>query len=288
MDLIGKSIHRLDLKLSSHLAAIPECLLRHSNGRHLLFQVCIHQDPLGCNSNNNGLDYWLIRPNGTPATLQTTVPVSVLCLSPYGTIEQAQLAPSFKQTVSELLGRPVMAFVYENDVESLCNGLANATSPHRTPNDSPLLIRWSKLPVLVSTEESLNYDWFAFTLMGEPKPICIVRPLQIETCEGGGLVVPSSVLDQLRAYFKGAHDDLIERLEVSVHQGRVYLAEFYHHAISYLIKILSDCSTVNSVTGIIWETLGSNPIVQPWLGLLEYAGIVQSTYFKHYLESVVS
>jgi hypothetical protein len=259
----------------------------------MLFQVCIHQDPLGCvnNNNNNRLDYWLIRPNETASSVKSTVPVSVLCLSPYGTIEQAQLAPSFKQTVSELLGRPVMAFVYHDDLESLCNGLANATSLHRIPNESSLFIRWSKLPVLLSAShfeqhDSLNYDWFAFTVMGEPKPICVIRPLQIETaCEQQNvLAVPSSVLDQLKAYLRNAHD----RLEVSVHQSKVYLAEFYQHVISYLVQMLSDCSAKETITALVWETLGSNPVLQPWLGLLEYAGIVQNTHCKHYLETVVS
>ncbi|KAL9548947.1 hypothetical protein MBANPS3_005439 [Mucor bainieri] len=260
-DIIDHSIQQcLHLKLSPEISCIPQCKIRHANGSMLNFQVCIHQDPLGSSS---CLDYWLIRLSST-ASSSNTLPsststinnaTSVLRLSPFGTIEQIQASPILKQPPQELLGRPVMAFVYKDDVESLCANLSQICSvqQHRHHHVvDPLFIRWSSLPYLLSTsmldhEDSLNYDWMSFTLMAGNsnnnnnnnnnmrRPICILQPLQIPTKEATAceesLVLHFSVFDQLVDYCKY----VIQVAEDS----KVYVTEFYHHVVCSLMELLS-------------------------------------------------
>ncbi|KAL7318176.1 hypothetical protein PS15m_004434 [Mucor circinelloides] len=254
-DIIDHSIQQcLHLKLSPEISCIPQCKIRHANGNMLNFQVCIHQDPLGSSS---CLDYWLIRlstsSNALPSTPNNAT--SVLRLSPFGTIEQIQASPILKQPPHELLGRPVMAFVYKDDVESLCSNLSRICSvQHHHPHVDPLFIRWSSLPYLLSTsmldhEDSLNYDWMSFTLMSGNssssnssssssnmrRPICILQPLQIPakeptTCEES-LVLQISAFDQLVDYCKY----MIQVAEDS----KAYITEFYHHVVCSLMELLS-------------------------------------------------
>lgn len=249
-DIIDHSIQQcLNLKLSTEISYIPQCKIRHANGNMLNFQVCIHQDPLGSSS---CLDYWLIRLSTEKLTLPTASnSTSVLCLSPFGTIEQIQASSILKQPANELLGRPVMAFVYKDDVESLCSNLSKICSVHRNNSREascdidPLFIRWSSLPYLLSTsmldhEDSLNYDWVSFTLMSNNnsnarRPICILQPLQIPTtketaCEES-LVLHFSVFDQLLDYCKY----MIQVAEDS----KVYITEFYNHVVCNIMELLS-------------------------------------------------
>ncbi|KAI8063404.1 uncharacterized protein B0P05DRAFT_555760 [Gilbertella persicaria] len=164
-DLKGHSIHTLHIKLSSNLTTnIPECTLQHANGNALVFQVCVHQNPLGFNS----LDYWLLRLHTDHVETNQMHTITVLRLSPYGTIEQA------KPYQHQWIGRPIMAFVYQDDVQPLC---AHLSQLYHRPVVDPLLIRWS-----ATTEES--HGWMALALTSTRinsalYPVCLMRPLQI-------------------------------------------------------------------------------------------------------------
>lgn len=301
-ELLEHSIHSLDFQLSSNLSSIPTCTIRHANGQLLNFQVCVHQDPLGGSS---CLDYWLIRPTSDMIVSSTAAAISVIRLSPYGTIEQVQPSPNFKQPISELIGRPVMAFVYQDDVEPLCSSLAKICSIHKQyPPQDPLFIRWSRLPCLISEQEetSLNYDWMSFTLMSSNigivgnsiRPICIIRPLQceeeVEEVEKS-LVIHVSLYNQLLDYYKSI-------CQVANH-SKVYISEFYHHVISSLLEIMSayiysqyNQHSIDNVTimkqvkkqqnarAYIWDLVKSNYIMQRSLGILEFTGLLDQHNIK--------
>lgn len=269
-ELSSHSIQSLHLQLQARFTAIPECTIQHANGEILDFQVCIHQDPLGATT---CLDYWLIRRRHqlTPADTSLPLPsLSVLCLSPYGTIEQVQPSIHLNQPLSELIGRPVMGFIYQDDVESLCASLSKICSLHSTTNKSntntpqaPLLIRWSRLPYLITPpnhddSNSLNYDWMSFTLSSTPrvataaaavatKPICILRSLTIEDPvptskeeeEDAAMVIHVSLFSQFLDYFKFLYNHLMQAIEESTESSKIYMAEFYQHVMSSLVEILT-------------------------------------------------
>lgn len=317
-ELLQHSIHSLQFKLDSNFTTIPTCTFQHANGNRLHFQVCVHQDPLGGSS---CLDYWLIRPAGTEANqmvlssntsttiTNTTAAISVIRLSPYGTIEQVQPSPHFKQPISELLGRPVMAFVYQDDIQPLCASLAKICSLHKHyPPQDPLFIRWSRLPCLINdydSEDSLNYDWMSFTLMSTNigivgnsiRPICILRPLQCEQSrdeeEEASVVIPFSLYNQLF--------DCYQSICEAANESKIYVAEFYHHVISSLLEMLSsyllDVCPVsittrkksalehpgeaavqqekrNTASDYIWELVKSNYIMQRSINILEFTGLL--------------
>ncbi|KAI7894988.1 uncharacterized protein EV154DRAFT_413917 [Mucor mucedo] len=270
-ELLQHSIHSLNFQLTSNLSSIPSCTIRHANGQLLNFQVCVHQDPLGGSS---CLDYWLIRSHSDIIEPNTAAAISVIRLSPYGTIEQVQPSRNFKQPISELLGRPVMAFVYQDDVEPLCASLAKICSVHKQyPAQDPLFIRWSRLPCLISSSEkeetSLDYDWMSFTLMSSNnniavgnsiRPICILRPLQCEQEET--MVIHVSLFDQFVDYYQSL-------CEAAKH-SKVYLSEFYNHVLSSLIEIIA----------YIWDLVKSNYIMQTSLGILQFAGLLDQHHIK--------
>lgn len=290
-ELLQHSIHTLHFQLSSSLSSIPSCTIRHANGQLLNFQVCVHQDPLGGSS---CLDYWLIRSHSDMIEPNTTAAISVIRLSPYGTIEQVQPSRNFKQPISELLGRPVMAFVYQDDVEPLCASLAKICSVHKQyPAQDPLFIRWSRLPCLISSSEreetSLDYDWMSFTLMSSNnnitvgnsiRPICILRPLQCEQEET--MVIHVSLYDQFVDYYQSL-------CEAAKH-SKVYLSEFYHHVLSSLIEIMSayiysqqqspDHVIKKKTSAYIWDLVKSNYIMQTSLGILQFAGLLDQHHIK--------
>ncbi|KAI8332506.1 hypothetical protein EDC96DRAFT_526515 [Choanephora cucurbitarum] len=217
-DLIGHSVdHALRIQLSANLTSdIPECSLQHAEGHSIYCQICIHQNPL---NTYHCLDYWLIRPRA-PSESRWSCSLSVLRLSPYGTIEQATRSPNLPQSVRELTGRPVMAFVYQEDVQSLCARLAYRAYT------SPLLIRWSKLPSLMSAsakdiQESMYYDWVAFSVdASHLYPVCLIRPLQIQVAEDKQTAMSWWIQYQplLSQWF--CHT-------------RAYVSEFYHYLFNY-------------------------------------------------------
>lgn len=264
-ELLGQSmIQSLQLKLSPHIASyIPECTIQHANGSILHFQVCVHQDPLGGSS---CLDYWLIKLLSTDQDEQeqqelssAVVPcnnaISVIRLSPYGTIEQVQPSPALRQPVEELMGRPIMAFIYQDDVEPLCSSLSNICSTHKQQQlqQHSLFIRWSTLSHLLSTslldhEDSLNYDWMSFTLMANQqqnsaviRPICILRPLQIILKEStrqenqGVVVIRDTLFDQIADQC----NLLYQVVQQSANHSKAYLLEFYHHLVSSLLEMIT-------------------------------------------------
>jgi hypothetical protein len=268
-ELLGHSMTQsLQLKLSPHITPyIPECTIQHANGSVLHFQVCVHQDPLGGSS---CLDYWLIKLLSTDQEQQqqqeqfssAIVPcnntISVIRLSPYGTIEQVQSSPVLCQSVEELMGRPIMAFIYQDDVEPLCSSLSNICSIHKQQQQlqlqqHSLFIRWSTLPCLLSTslmdhEDSLNYDWMSFTLVANQqhnsaviRPICILRPLQIILKESakqenqGVVVIRDTLFDQIVDQCKL----LYQIVQESANHSKAYVMEFYQHVVSSLLDMIT-------------------------------------------------
>ncbi|CEP07367.1 hypothetical protein [Parasitella parasitica] len=312
-EIMGQSIQQcLDLKLTTKMSCIPQCKIRHANGNMLDFQVCIHQDPLGSSS---CLDYWLIRlSDDTDERLHPRYAnaMSVIRLSPFGTIEQIQASPLLKQPINELVGRPVMAFVYSDDVEPLCSSLSKLCSAYRRdprPLD-PLFIRWSNLPHLLSTsaldqEDSLNYDWMSLTLMpndtnNSRRPICILQPLQIPTtCQASLVASRDSVFDQLLDYYKC----LVQLAQ----DGSIYVAEFYYYAVCNIMDMLSifmhrhlalqsrnaPIDTISTAAAhnntsytFVWNFIKSSCFLQKSLTLLEFTGIFdQQHYFKTCVET---
>ncbi|CAO3633802.1 unnamed protein product [Mucor hiemalis] len=280
----------LHFELQARFTAIPECTIQHANGEILEFQVCIHQDPLGGTS---CLDYWLIRRHQI-ATSDIPLPsLSVLCLSPYGTIEQVQPSIHLNQPLSELIGRPIMAFIYQDDVESLCSSLSKICSLHKPiqpQQQPPLFIRWSRLPYLITPSNhddsnSLNYDWMSFTLSSTTttratKPICILRSLKVEddtstnnsACEEDALVIHVSLFSQFLDCFKLIYSHLMQAIEESTESSKIYMAEFYQHVMSSLVEILTmylgsgshSNSTVNHVPITATTTSPSKPKGYLW------------------------
>nr|KAI9246314.1 hypothetical protein EDC94DRAFT_391327 [Helicostylum pulchrum] len=295
-EILQHSIHSLHFQLDSNFTTIPTCSFQHANGTNLKFQVCVHQDPLGGSS---CLDYWLIRSateivlstmSGNSNTAAATAAISVIRLSPYGTIEQVQPSPYFKQPVSELLGRPVMAFVYQDDIQPLCASLAKICSLHKHyPPQDPLFIRWSRLPCLINEEDeenSLNYDWMSFTLMSTNigivgnsiRPICILRPLQCEQVESDeSMVIQFSLYNQLF--------DCYQSLCQAANDSKLYIAEFYHHVISSLLEMLSSflielcpipisMKKKQNTSDYVWDLVKSNYIMQRSINVLEFTGLL--------------
>ncbi|KAI9478531.1 MAG: hypothetical protein EXX96DRAFT_525128 [Benjaminiella poitrasii] len=292
-DLLGNSIHSLSLKLSSEITCIPECTIKHADGHRLNFQVCIHQDPLvdRRTANTSCLDYWLIRLLTTKED-KPCLPAlfTILRLSPYGTIEQIQhqqqqqqqqIASFLKQPMHELIGRPVMAFVYDEDVPNLCSRLARLCSSSATvfDNSSPLFIRWLNLPFVQHShayfdddeeEDSLCYNWMSFTLLmanqqqhqqPQTHPICLLRPLHIpyevlkqpEQEEDQGqdilsLTLLSMMLQHvsLLSQLIGCCRHFIQSLKISAKQSKVYVNEFYNHVVYQLMELISSALVLKS------------------------------------------
>jgi hypothetical protein len=312
-DLVGHSIHNFNFQLSAQLSTpIPECTIKHANGNRIGFQVCIHQDPLG---ESSCLDYWLIRPKqeaenddkSSAMILSTSTMLSIIRLSPYGTIEQVQPSPYFKQSISELIGRPVMAFVYHDDVEPLCSSLSKICSIHKRKQQqqqqqqqsSPLFIRWSRLPCLFEhkdDQESLNYDWISCTLMANSpqqqqqviRPICVIRPLQVqqqEETEHTTLIVHVSLFEQLIKYCKCIYGQMMQVVEESAHSSKIYMNEFYQHVVASLTEMVATImyfhhqgnNDEKTTGGIIWELIKSNTILQTSLNILQLTGVLNQS-----------
>ncbi|KAI7902997.1 uncharacterized protein BX663DRAFT_509140 [Cokeromyces recurvatus] len=279
-DLLGNSIHILNLKLSSEITCIPECTIKHANGQILNFQVCVHQDPL-VQQVSSCLDYWLIRLLTAKEKQRYSSPalVSILRLSPYGTIEQIQQqqqSPLLKQSTNELMGRPIMAFVYNEDIPYLCANLAKLYSSSTTTttlfNSSPLFIRWLNLPYLISSntacvdnaeEESLRYEWMSFTLLMSNEqhsvhPICLIRPLQIPYLQKeekeedlnltlfNMLMQHIPLLNQLLKYGKHLYQHILEAMDTSANESKAYINEFYKHVVFQLVELISTILMIKS------------------------------------------
>ncbi|KAI8382264.1 hypothetical protein BD560DRAFT_386115 [Blakeslea trispora] len=237
-DLIGHSVHHaLQIQLSSNLTLdIPECSLRHAKGYTVYCQICIHQNPL---NSYHCLDYWLIRLQ-EPSVSTWSSSLSILRLSAYGTIEQVSHATSLPQSTAELMGRPVMAFVYQDDVQSLCARLSYPTYT------SPMFIRWSRLPCLMSAsakeiQESVYYDWVAFSVdVGNLyRPVCLIRPLQItrDDTEENSM----ALADHLLTAWWIQYQPLLSQY---YYQTRTYVSEFYQYFSHYWSDRIHTLQTV--------------------------------------------
>ncbi|KAI9030700.1 hypothetical protein CLU79DRAFT_351430 [Phycomyces nitens] len=160
---------------------------RHAARGQVSLEICVHHDPFGA---TDSLDYWLIRLNDFAPQ-----PATVLRLSPYGTIEYCQPAPSFHQLTSEMLGRPIMGFIHSDDVPAFCAHLNN-TAKSKTHAAKTFRTRWSKYALQDLPEDYNNtkhYDWMSLTAVttghrsGCPtdafqcRPLCILQPVPGET-----------------------------------------------------------------------------------------------------------
>lgn len=206
--LVGKSIHVLNPTLHRRRSASKgnkedkreeHFTLLHESLGQIPFDICVHHDPL---TNATDLDYWLIRPihnnNGIiqqPQNKTTEGGATILRLSPFGTIEHAYPSKHFPQQIHQLKGHPIMSFVHESDVRSLCEKLANIK---RKKAYLTFSVRWLNKhhpKQLVADqeeeeEEEDTYDWVSFTVMNsqrnkrysydaandpQSRPICIIR-----------------------------------------------------------------------------------------------------------------
>lgn len=248
-DIVGRSIVQF-IKLSSKLTIIPECAIQHSNGQLLSFQVCIHQDPLG---SSTCLDYWLMKPMTEPSQNKLLIP-SIIKLSPFGTIDQVQ-NQHLAQPNHALLGRPIMTFIYNDDVPILCSHLSNLYKRSQEKNE-PICLRWSKSESMSNYEESLNYDWMSFTLLSSyNRPLCLIRPLQCESCQS---------TNEMVIIQNGLLYDVLIYIHQWFESTKVYMKEYLQYVLSYLL---------NQDT-LIGYFIKSNSITKRSIGLLEFIGLI--------------
>lgn len=287
-EISGHSIKQLDLKLSSNFTTlIPECSIRHAKGNILQFQVCMHQDPLGGSS---CLDYWLIkRVSPTLAQQQQkqqqqqqqqlqscASSLSILKLSSYGTIEQAQLSSNFYQSTHELIGKPIMAYIYKDDVYPLCSNLSKLYS-NNSSLDNPLCIRWSTLPCLyLQRDDTMEdyYDWISFSIIPSSssnrmiKPVCILKPMGQQE-----LVLQQQQQLTLLCQFTECCKDFMQH-------SKLYIQDFLHYLFIQLLSTLilkedkeNDEKTTDS---FIWHLVKDNYITQCSLNVLEFTGLAKT------------
>lgn len=251
--LLGKSIQLLNpiKKESFHL-------LKHKSTGYIPFEICIHHDPL---ANTVDLDYWLVHPVNITSQQNTMLgPVTILRLSPFGTIENAYPSIDFPQINSELQHRPIMSFVHESDVRQLCEKVSKTKyKSHHT-----LRIRWLDRSSHSSSDQD-NFHWVMLTVMNAPRrlscssfddlqswPICVIRIVYESEQDIQGLRAPVNYcwktiwLDALHGLVEQARRGSFElyRLVQSIHlaldQGKSYLVEFFAHALSYLLEFANE------------------------------------------------
>ncbi|CAO3690651.1 unnamed protein product [Rhizopus microsporus] len=250
--LIGKSIHLLNpQKKKDHY------VLHHTSSRHIPFEICIHHDPL---TNAKDLDYWLIRPLDNRHS-NTLGPVTILRLSPFGTIENAYPSVDFPQKHTELQHQPIMSFIHESDLITVCQRLSKT----RYKSHHTLRIRWLNHHPRQSTHQTADaFQWVMLTVMNAPRrlscsslddpqsrPICIVRVLYDSPEEAPP---PVSINDCLRlACFEAIHlltsqlsqgtlqlHNWIDSIHAALDQGKAYLLEFIAHLLSYALDFTNE------------------------------------------------
>jgi hypothetical protein len=205
-------------------------LLHESYGK-ICFELCIHFDPL---ANAKDLEYWLLRPI-TQCTSNSSSPVTILRLSPFGTIEHAYPCLEFPQTPHELKGQPIMSFIYPSDVRPLCEKLSKI--PRRVY--TTFRIRWLKFHP--KQDQQQEYEWVSFTVMHNPRtndpqsrPVCIIRPLdQQESSEG----ILSFAFNMLADYGVNTLYQTLEALHLAIDQGKSYMIEFLAHMVTQILAI---------------------------------------------------
>jgi hypothetical protein len=228
--LVGKPVSILEPSRSKQ-----GYFLQASHGK-VRFELCIHFDPL---ANAKDLEYWLLRPVQNQSI--SSGPVTILRLSPFGTIEHAYPCLEFPQQPHELKGQPIMSFVYPSDVGPLCQKLSKIPSRLYTT----FRIRWLKYHPKHAQEH--QYEWVSFTVMHNPKksfaedpqsrPVCIIRPLQEEQLSPSVLALAFNMLaEQTRCGVNTLYQAL-EALHLAIDQGKSYLIEFLAHMITQILTV---------------------------------------------------
>lgn len=253
--LIGKSIDIL------HLCSVPKkpsCYtLRHESSGDIPFDICSHFDPL---ANATDLEYWLIRPvqqMSTTPTIRTSSscmtkgPVTILRLSPFGTIEHAYPSSEFPQKPHELRGHPIMSFVYKSDVRFLCERLSKL--PKRT--FATFKVRWLKQHPRHNMED--QFEWVAFTVMNSPRrlscsaandpqtrPTCIIQPIYDTTDteeaeEDTFYTLWDTLLLPVRSGINTIYS-ILDAFHAAMDEGRSYVVQFLGHLITHFLKVSSE------------------------------------------------
>lgn len=280
--LVGRSVNILDPRRKYYKdeegKKKERFFLRHESFGQIPMDICIHHDPL---TNAMDLDYWLIRPLATvlgggltTSTTTANLPITILRLSPFGTIEHAYPSTQFPQQLHELKGRPIMSFVHESDVRPLCEKLCNIKKRiHHT-----FRIRWLRLfhPKEEHTED--DFDWVTFTIMNSPRrlscdaaydpqtrPICIIRPAAMEETQSQpyrmhqqnqqcasimSFSTPYLLTGLVSGTIKLLWDgtslgvnqllQLMEAMHAALDSGRTYLIEFLGHLLMHALKMMNE------------------------------------------------
>ncbi|KAL0089438.1 hypothetical protein J3Q64DRAFT_1608156, partial [Phycomyces blakesleeanus] len=248
--LIGHHIAVLGLKKQSQQ---HHYLARHESQSQVQLEICIHYDPLNTATE---LEYWLIRPIHTPLPSairgQTSdCSLTVLRLSPYGTIEHAMASECLHQSAHELIGKPIMSFVHAADVHALCEGLSQTTRQiYHT-----FRIRW----LTSNKSKDTQHEWMTLTVMtmrrrlsctslDDPltRPICILRPTRFPDQP-----IPSSHTSNISPSMSSAFDALQLALECllempsylrfavegALGQGRSYIVDYASHVVESIMDM---------------------------------------------------
>ncbi|CAO3631643.1 unnamed protein product [Cunninghamella blakesleeana] len=276
-------------------------------------KICIHHDPF---STCSGLDYCLVALADTQAsssskkeesdhqcikrkkqeqTNANTATVNLIGLNSYGTIIHAYPTIHFPQINSrQLLGRPIMSFVHDDDIIPLCQLLRKSTSGelynynnsynnnnnttfyynNRSAllNEATISIRW-----LYSCLDQHQYEWMQLTVVNPSiynqvpslsgHPICILQPIEKE---------------KSNYYYHSIYD----YISTSIEDGKNYCDEFLHHVTMSLIQLIyvltpkkiiertilpvisSSTSSATSLT-LISKTLLMNPLKEQLFYLID-------------------
>ncbi|GAN10746.1 hypothetical protein MAM1_0396c10293 [Mucor ambiguus] len=256
--LIGKSIDILHPRSAPNKSSSSCYTLRHAFCGDIPFDICSHFDPL---ANATDLEYWLIRPVQHMTTIpnihtsNNTMrgPVTILRLSPFGTIEHAYPSSEFPQKPHELRGHPIMSFVYKSDVRFLCERLSKL--PKRT--FATFKVRWLKQHPRHNMED--QFEWVAFTVMNSPRrlscsavddpqtrPTCIIRPIYdpIDTEEKEEEVdLYYTLWDTLPLPVKSCISTIfstLDTLHAAMDEGRSYVVQYVKHLITHFLKVSSE------------------------------------------------
>ncbi|KAF7732301.1 hypothetical protein EC973_005197 [Apophysomyces ossiformis] len=241
-DLIGRSILALGIRQQQDNA---HYLARHATGMSVPLELCIHRDPLGSTPR---LDYWLIKPE----RLAPSSPVAVLQLSPYGTIEHAHLTSNaFSQTSSNLLGRPIMAFIHPDDVQKLCANVSQ-TVTRKQRMIRTIRLRW----MLENTGDACNFISIKLTVVTMAdggRPICILRTVDEQA--GSSCRFPFKLLAATTALpvhtCRFLFYSAIEVLREAFAQTKIYMIEFLTHMLTSLVDLVADCIEPSRQLGCI-------------------------------------
>lgn len=261
-DLVGKSINLLDPRQYFDTEKQKDCFtLCHESYGNLPFEICIHHDPL---TNATDLDYWLIRPVNALCK-KTSSPFTILRLSPFGTIEHAYPSNQFPQQTAQLKGHPIMSFVHESDVRSMCEKLCHI----RRRTHHTFRVRWLRLLHPKETHNDQDFEWVSFTVMNSPRrpscdaandpqsrPICIIRPDQehkVETSSCSNIssfstpyLLTGLVSGTIRLLWEGtsvgfsSFFEMVEDLHTALDQGKLYMIEYLTHVLTHTLKMINE------------------------------------------------